>query len=114
MYEIRWDEEALEDMKRMRLRAFDAKQIVDAVDDQLRHEPTRKTKRKKIIRPGDEMPFNHLDPVWQLRVGEFRVFYDVAAPEQGSANTERPAFQGLVSIRAVRYKPGHKTTGEIL
>ena len=44
----------------------------------------------------------HMDPVWELRIGEYRVFYDV--DEQAS----------LVMVRAIRHKPPHKTTEEIL
>jgi mRNA-degrading endonuclease RelE of RelBE toxin-antitoxin system len=43
-----------------------------------------------------------VQPVWELRVGEYRVFYDV--DEVG----------GQVVVRAVRRKPPHKTTEEIL
>jgi len=41
-------------------------------------------------------------PIWELRVGEFRVFYDVDEEAQ------------TVFVRAVRHKPPHKTTEEIL
>ena len=42
------------------------------------------------------------EPVWELRIGEYRVFYDV--DEQLS----------LVMVRAIRHKPPHKTMEEIL
>lgn len=113
VYAVRWDEGALADLRRMKLRAYEVRQIVDAVDEQLTYEPDRESKRKKIIRPGEDLPFEHLEPVWQLRVGEYRVFYDVAASEAEPEETE-PRREGLVSIRAVRHKPGHKTTGDIL
>jgi mRNA-degrading endonuclease RelE of RelBE toxin-antitoxin system len=101
-------------MQRIRLRAYEVRQIVDAVDEQLVHAPDRKTGRKKTIRPGEQFPFEHLEPVWQLRVGEYRVFYDVASRETEPEDTEQPPFEGVVSIRAVRHKPGHKTTKDIL
>jgi len=41
-------------------------------------------------------------PVWELRINEYRVFYDV----------DDAAKQ--VVVRAVRRKPPHKTTEEIL
>lgn len=41
-------------------------------------------------------------PVWELRVDEYRVFYDVDEADQ------------TVKIRVVRHKPAHKTTEEIL
>jgi mRNA-degrading endonuclease RelE of RelBE toxin-antitoxin system len=109
VYLIRWDDEAREDMRRMRLRVYEVRQIVDAVDEQLAHEPNVQSKRRKIIRPGEDLPFEHLEPVWQLRVGEYRVFYDVAEQE----TTGKPR-RGVVSIRAIRHKPGHKTTRDIL
>jgi mRNA-degrading endonuclease RelE of RelBE toxin-antitoxin system len=113
VYAVRWDEGALDDLRRMKLRAYEVRQIVDAVDEQLTHEPDRESKRKKIIRPGEDLPFEHLEPVWQLRVGEYRVFYDVAEREEERPEIEPPC-EGVVSIRAVRHKPGHKTTREIL
>jgi hypothetical protein len=45
-------------------------------------------------------PWEHVPPVWQLRVGDHRVFYDVAAEAR------------LVVVRAVRRK-GRSTTEEI-
>jgi mRNA-degrading endonuclease RelE of RelBE toxin-antitoxin system len=44
----------------------------------------------------------YVHPVWELRVGERRVFYDA------------DETTGQVAIRAVRHKPPHKTTEEIL
>ncbi len=114
MYDIRWDVGAQDDMKRLRLRAYEVRQIVDAVDEQLAFAPDRGSKRKKIIRPGESLPFEHLEPVWQLRVGEYRVFYDVAEYQRHAADTQRRAVDGVVSIRAVRYKPAHKTTRDVL
>jgi hypothetical protein len=46
-------------------------------------------------------PFEAVAPVWQLSVGEHRIFYDV------SADAEK------VHVRAVRRKPAHRTTEEI-
>jgi hypothetical protein len=114
MYEIRWDEGAIRDVKRMKLRAYEVARIIDAVDEQLTYEPEEVTRNKKIIRPGQRVPFEHLEPVRQLRVGEFRVFFDVAQSPQEQIETEEVAYQGVVSVRAIRHKPGHKTTGEIL
>jgi mRNA-degrading endonuclease RelE of RelBE toxin-antitoxin system len=110
MYDIRWDQDAKEDMEKLKLRAHEVADLVDTVDDQLTHQPKRPSKRKKIIRPEEQLPFEHLEPVWQLRAGEFRIFYDLALPEPDEAE----AFEGIVRIRAVRRKPPHKTTKEIL
>ena len=49
-----------------------------------------------------ELPWDHVAPVWELRIGEYRVFYDVDEAES------------TVIIRALRQKPPHQTTKEIL
>lgn len=113
MYIVRWDEAAKEDIKRLKARKFEIALILDAVDEQLTYEPQRSTKQKKIIRPDQQLSFGHMEPVWQLRVREFRVFYDVVEYEAEPVTGERQA-QGVVSVRAVRRKPGHMTTKEIL
>jgi hypothetical protein len=56
--------------------------------------------RKMLV--GLVPPFDATPPIWQLSVGEFRVFYDVDPGER------------RVYVRAVRRKPPHKTTKEIL
>jgi mRNA-degrading endonuclease RelE of RelBE toxin-antitoxin system len=83
------------------IRAFERKQLLDQIEQQLSHEPTRETRNRKILR-GLTPPWEHVKPVWELRVNEYRVFYDV--DEAG----------GQVIVRAVRRKPPHKTTEEIL
>jgi mRNA-degrading endonuclease RelE of RelBE toxin-antitoxin system len=113
MYDIRWDQGARDDMKRMRLRAYEVCQIVDAVEEQLPYQADRASKRKKLIRPEEQLPFEHLGPVWQLRVGEFRVFYDVSEPEEREAD-QAEEYDGVVRIRAVRRKQTHQTSKEIL
>lgn len=55
------------------LRALTARErvtVLDAVDVQLKHEPTVATRNRKPMRP------NPLAP-WELRVGTLRVYYDV-------------------------------------
>jgi mRNA-degrading endonuclease RelE of RelBE toxin-antitoxin system len=48
-----------------------------------------------------EVGFEYEPPLWELRVGEFRVFYD------GKADSR------TVYVRAVKQKPSGKTTREI-
>ena len=72
------------------LRRWDAARVVAAIERELSTEPTTATKNKKQL--------SGSDAVWELRVGDFRVFYDVTGP--------------VVTILAVRRK-GRKTTGEI-
>jgi mRNA-degrading endonuclease RelE of RelBE toxin-antitoxin system len=83
------------------LRAFDGRRILDAIEEQLTHDPTVETRHRKML-PGLEPPFEAVPPVWELSVGEFRVFYDVNEDEK------------RVKVRAVRRKPPHKTTEVIL
>jgi mRNA-degrading endonuclease RelE of RelBE toxin-antitoxin system len=83
------------------LRAFDRQKILDEVEEQLSQQPTQETKRKKVVR-GLKPPWEHAEPIWQLRIGEFRVFYDV----------DEAASQ--VTVRAIRHKPPHETTEDVL
>jgi mRNA-degrading endonuclease RelE of RelBE toxin-antitoxin system len=99
MYRIEYAEGIAEDFAL--LRAYKRKQILDRLEKQLRYEPTKRTKNRKPL-PGLIPPWEYIEPVWELRISEYRVFYDV--DEQ----------LGLVMVRAIRHKPPHKTTEEIL
>ena len=99
MFIISYAESVAEDLAA--IRAFERKQLLDQIDRQLSHEPTRKAKNRKILR-GLTPPWEHVKPVWELRVNEYRVFYDV------------DETAGQVIVRAIRHKPPHKTTEEIL
>ncbi len=46
--------------------------VVDQVDEQLTHEPTLPTLKRKLLRPNPIAP-------WELRLGDVRVFYHVRA-----------------------------------
>lgn len=83
------------------LRAYDRRTLLDAIGTQLAHAPHVETKRRKLLR-NLVPPFEAIAPVWQLRVGVFRIFYDV---------DERAR---RVYVRAVRRKPAHLKTEEIL
>ena len=83
------------------LRAYDREMIFDAIEAQLVHDPAVETDKRKLLQ-NLVPPFEAVPPVWQLRVGAFRVFYDVE--KDGSR----------VYIRAIRRKPSHLTTEEIL
>ena len=60
--------------------------MLDAVDNQLTHQPTVETRNRKPMRPNPVAP-------WELRVGNLQVYYDVE---------EEP--ESLVYIRAVGIK----------
>jgi len=96
---ISYAESVAEDLAE--IRAFERKQLLEQIEQQLSHEPIRETRNRKILR-GLTPPWEHVKPVWELRVNEYRVFYDV------------DEAAGQVIIRAVRRKPPHKTTEEIL
>ena len=82
------------------LRAYEQARIVDEITAQLTEEPLRRTARKKEL-VGAAPSFEHVPPVWQLRIDAYRVIYDV----DGEART--------VTVRAILYK-GEQTTREIL
>lgn len=98
MFTLRLSELAREHLSG--LRPFDRNRILDEIDAHLRSRPTIATARRKML-VGATPPFEHVQPVWQLRVGDFRVIYDVDEADR------------VVTVRAVLHK-GNKTTGEIL
>ena len=67
-FEIRFSPLARKHVKALRKR--DQQIVLDAIEVQLRHQPHQQTKKRK---PLEENP---LAP-WELRIGDFRVFYDV-------------------------------------
>jgi mRNA-degrading endonuclease RelE of RelBE toxin-antitoxin system len=83
------------------VRAFERRQLLDQIERQLTHEPNRESRNRKVLR-GLAPPWEHVPPVWELRINEYRVFCDV------------DEVAGQVVVRAVRRKPPHKTTQEIL
>jgi mRNA-degrading endonuclease RelE of RelBE toxin-antitoxin system len=98
MFDIFYDEGAEEDLRTFR--PFEVRRILDEVDGQLTREPMRPTRRRKLLE-GLIPPWDSVRPVWQLRIGAFRVFCDV---DPGA---------GRVIIRAVRRK-GTRRTEDIL
>jgi mRNA-degrading endonuclease RelE of RelBE toxin-antitoxin system len=98
LFTVFYDEGAEDDLRR--LRAHEVSRIMDEVDGQLGMAPATAGRRKKRLE-GIDPPWDAVRPVWQLRVGDFRVFYDVDAARR------------QVVVRAIRRK-GSKTTEEIL
>lgn len=99
MYTIEFAAAVAEDLAE--LPANHRRRILDAIDEQLSHQPIEVTRNRKPI-VGLVPPWEHEQPVWELRIGEYRVFYDVDEAAR------------LVVVRAIRHKPPHKTTEEIL
>ena len=99
MFEIEYAEGVANDLKL--ITAYQRAIILDRIDEQLSHQPAIETKvKKKIV--GLRPPWHHEEPLWQLRVNEFRVFYDV--------NEEARK----VVVRAIRRKPPQATAEEIV
>jgi len=70
MFTIEYAEGVAEDLAAMR--PFDRSQLLDRMEEQLTQQPTTLTRNKKIL-AGLTPPWEHEPPVWELRVGEFRV-----------------------------------------
>ncbi len=99
MYEIEYASDVADDLAG--LRAYDRKRVLDEIEEALLYEPKRETRNKKPV-VGLIPPWDSEEPTWELRSGPYRVFYDV------------DETKGQVTIRAIRRKPPHKTTEEIL
>jgi mRNA-degrading endonuclease RelE of RelBE toxin-antitoxin system len=98
MFSIRFAKGAVGDLERIvpHMRG----RIIDVIEESLRTHPLIPSRnRKELI--GLVSPWEQVRPVWELRVGEYRVFYDVNTPDR------------TVIVRAIRHK-GRKTTQEIL
>ena len=82
------------------IRTFDRRRIVDDIDSELGLDADVETKRKKLL-DGVIAGFLFEPPLWELKIGDYRVYYDVKRIEL------------MVYIRAVRFK-GTRTTAEVL
>jgi mRNA-degrading endonuclease RelE of RelBE toxin-antitoxin system len=98
VYKIEYSARALEDLAAIPL--FHRKRIMDAVARDLSWEPLVPTRNRKPL-AAVCLGFEHEPPVWELRVGDWRVFYDVEVSTQ------------TVFVRAVRQK-GRLTTEEVV
>jgi mRNA-degrading endonuclease RelE of RelBE toxin-antitoxin system len=99
MFRIELTERALEQL--IDLRAHDRSRVLDEIEEQLTMEPTRKTRRRKMIR-GIVPPWDQMGPLWQLRIGDYRVFYDVLEEE------------ARVLVHRILRKPPDKTTAAVI
>jgi mRNA-degrading endonuclease RelE of RelBE toxin-antitoxin system len=85
MYEIEFSDDALQDLKS--LKKNEQNEVLDDIDANLRHEPAIERHNRKRLRPNQTAE-------WELRIGKFRVFYDVYEAVK------------IVSIEAVGLKIG--------
>src|SRR5262249_39727927 len=83
------------------LRVFDQRRIRDAIRQQLETQPLVATRNRKCL---DQPPadFDYVPPLWEVRVEDYRVFYDVDETEQ------------KVFVRAIRRKRADQTTEDVL
>jgi mRNA-degrading endonuclease RelE of RelBE toxin-antitoxin system len=98
-YAIEISEAAYDELKE--IKSLYRRQIIEAIDKQLAHQPTIETRNRKPL-IGLQPDFAHQIPVWELRVRSYRVYYDVNEKSQ------------VVSVRAVRQKPPHVSTERIV
>ena len=87
MYRIAFTPEAVGDLDDIRVQ--DARRIIAEIETQLIGEPATPTRSRKRLRP------NRLAE-WELRIGDFRVFYDVLATDV------------VVRVVAVGHKAGNQ------
>ena len=99
MYRVRLAKGVEQDLKRIPV--FHRNRILDAIEIQLTNTPDAPTKNRKLLE-NLITPWEAVPPIWELRVGEYRVFYDVSEEE------------AVVFIRAIRRKPRGKRTEDIL
>lgn len=83
MYEIEFTAEAVEDLRA--LRKNEQQEVLDGIETHLPYEPTVQTRNRKQLRQSDVAE-------WELRIGRFRVFYNVYEEIQ------------VVSVEAVGFK----------
>jgi len=84
-----------------RIPAFYRTQIMEAIESQLVYIPSSVSRNKKLL-VNLNPPWHAEPPIWELRVGRYRVFYDVSEESK------------IVFVRAVRLKPQDSRTEEIL
>jgi mRNA-degrading endonuclease RelE of RelBE toxin-antitoxin system len=99
VFEDRFAEGVEDDLRKIRI--YYRNQILDTIEEQLAHEPGARTRNRKLLE-NLVPPWQTVAPIWELRVGEYRVLYDVLPTES------------VVYVRAVRRKPRGTKTEDIL
>ncbi len=99
MYEIRFAKDVEKDLKR--LPAYHRARLLEAIETHLLDTPTTPTRNRKLL-VNLIPPWTAEPPIWELRVGDYRVFYDVSQAE------------ATVYVRAIRRKPPGRTAEDII
>jgi mRNA-degrading endonuclease RelE of RelBE toxin-antitoxin system len=87
MYDIEFTQDAIDDLRF--LKKNEQQQVIAGIESQLLYEPNVETRNRKRLRPNDVSE-------WELRLGKFRVFYDVEATVR------------IVRVEAIGYKEGNQ------
>jgi len=87
MFVIKFTDQAIADLKL--LKKAERRSVMRELETKLIKEPTVETRNRKMLRP------NQLAE-WELRFGNFRIFYDVDQDD------------GLIKIQTVGYKAGSR------
>ncbi len=74
-YRIEYYPDAIEHLKELTKRNQSI--IFNAIENQLTYQPNIETKQKKKMRPNQIAP-------WELRVGNFRIYYDIEIDSQST------------------------------
>ena len=85
-----------------RLKVYKRRRVLDAIKLQLGNEPDVPSRNRKSLGDHVTANFEYVPPLWELRIDDVRVFYEVV----GDALA--------VTILAVRFKPPSKTTSRVL
>ncbi|HEY9852767.1 MAG TPA: addiction module toxin RelE [Leptolyngbyaceae cyanobacterium] len=87
MFEIEFTDLAIEDLQWFK--KHEQNVIIDGIEVNLSYQPTTETRNRKPLRPNNTAE-------WELRLGEYRVLYNVEE------------LVSIVSIQRVAAKPGNK------
>jgi mRNA-degrading endonuclease RelE of RelBE toxin-antitoxin system len=87
VFEIELTDRAIEDLKWFK--KHEQNIILDGIEVNLCYEPTTETRNRKLLRPNNTA-------TWELRLGEYRVLYNVDKVIK------------IVSVERVGAKPGNK------
>jgi len=99
VYQIRFAGGVEKDLRK--LPAFHRAKVIAAIETHLSDTPEAPTRNRKLL-VNLIPPWTAEPPIWELRVGSYRIFYDVSEAES------------VVFVRAIRKKPPEMTTEEIL
>jgi mRNA-degrading endonuclease RelE of RelBE toxin-antitoxin system len=91
-YAIEYTDEALADLDA--IDPFDRVRILDDIAEQLTHQPTVVTRRRRFLTP--EQGLTEIGAAWELKVEDYRVLYDVV-PET-NVLVIRVIFKGTMTL----------------